>query len=103
MTATPASSCLGRTGRRSPPSASCCRTSTAGSAPCEDGSVTTTPRRLVTADVSEEDAADSSLRPQRLAEFIGQQQARSNLSVFIEAAKKPNGALALALFVGAPR
>src|SRR4051794_28011522 len=102
MTATPASSCPGRTDRRSPPSASCCRTSTAGSARCEDGSVTTTPRRLVTAERSEEDAADSSLRPQRLAEFVGQQQARSNLAVFIEAAKTRKEALDHVLFVGPP-
>jgi Holliday junction DNA helicase RuvB len=64
--------------------------------------VTTTPRRLVTAERSEEDAADSSLRPQRLAEFIGQQQARSNLSVFIEAAKARKEALDHVLFVGPP-
>src|SRR4051794_26757906 len=102
MTATPASSCPGRTDRRSPPSASCCRTSTAGSARCEDGSVTTTPRRLVTAERSEEDAADSSLRPQRLAEFVGQQQARSNLAVFIEAAKARGEALDHVLFAGPP-
>src|SRR6476469_197155 len=102
MTATPASSCPGRTDRRSPPSASCCRTSTSGSARCEDGSVTTTPRRLVTAERSEEDAADSSLRPQRLAEFVGQQQARSNLAVFIEAAKTRKEALDHVLFVGPP-
>jgi holliday junction DNA helicase RuvB len=64
--------------------------------------VTTTPRRLVTAERSEEDAADSSLRPQRLADFIGQQQARSNLSVFIEAAKTRKEALDHVLFVGPP-
>jgi Holliday junction DNA helicase RuvB len=64
--------------------------------------VTTTPRRLVTAERSEEDAADSSLRPQRLADFIGQQQARSNLSVFIEAAKARKEALDHVLFVGPP-
>ena len=64
--------------------------------------MTTTPRRLVTAERSEEDAADSSLRPQRLAEFIGQQQARSNLSVFIEAAKTRKEALDHVLFVGPP-
>jgi holliday junction DNA helicase RuvB len=64
--------------------------------------VTTTPRRLVTAGRSEEDAADSSLRPQRLADFIGQQQARSNLSVFIEAAKTRKEALDHVLFVGPP-
>src|SRR6476469_9005892 len=102
MTATPASSCPGRTDRRSPPSASCCRTSTSGSARCEDGSVTTTPRRLVTAERRDDDAADGSLRPQRLGEFIGQQQARSNLSIFIEAARARNEALDHVLFVGPP-
>ena len=64
--------------------------------------MTTTPRRLVTAERREDDAADSSLRPQRLAEFIGQQQARSNLSVFIEAAKTRKEALDHVLFVGPP-
>ena len=64
--------------------------------------MTTTPRRLVTAERSDEDAADSSLRPQRLAEFIGQQQARSNLAVFIEAAKTRKEALDHVLFVGPP-
>ena len=64
--------------------------------------MTTTPRRLVTAERREEDAADSSLRPQRLAEFIGQQQARSNLAVFIEAARTRSEALDHVLFVGPP-
>ncbi|MGZ3350789.1 MAG: Holliday junction branch migration DNA helicase RuvB [Xanthobacteraceae bacterium] len=50
----------------------------------------------------EEDSADSSLRPQRLAEFIGQQQARSNLAVFIEAARTRREALDHVLFVGPP-
>ena len=64
--------------------------------------MTTTPRRLVMAERREEDAADSSLRPQRLAEFIGQQQARSNLAVFIEAARTRREALDHVLFVGPP-
>ena len=64
--------------------------------------MTTTPRRLVMAERREEDAADSSLRPQRLAEFIGQQQARSNLAVFIEAARTRREALDRVLFVGPP-
>ena len=64
--------------------------------------MTTTPRRLVTAERREDDAADSSLRPQRLAEFVGQQQARSNLAVFIEAAKTRKEALDHVLFVGPP-
>jgi Holliday junction DNA helicase RuvB len=60
------------------------------------------PSRLVTADRRDDDAADSSLRPQRLAEFVGQQQARANLGVFIEAARKRNEALDHVLFVGPP-
>ncbi|MFY8208418.1 MAG: Holliday junction branch migration DNA helicase RuvB, partial [Caulobacter sp.] len=31
--------------------------------------------------------ADRALRPQTLAEFVGQEQAKGNLRVFIEAAK----------------
>ena len=45
--------------------------------------MTTTPRRIVTPERREEDIAETSLRPQRLVEFIGQQQARANLEVFI--------------------
>jgi Holliday junction DNA helicase RuvB len=56
----------------------------------------------VTAERREEDAAESSLRPQRLTEFIGQQQARANLSVFIEAARARHEALDHVLFVGPP-
>ena len=60
-----------------------------------------TRRRLVTADRRDDDA-DSSLRPQRLAEFIGQEKARANLSVFIEAARARKEALDHVLFVGPP-
>jgi Holliday junction DNA helicase RuvB len=61
-----------------------------------------TPQRLVSAERREDDAADSSLRPQRLSEFVGQEQARQNLSVFINAAKKRGEALDHVLFVGPP-
>ena len=64
--------------------------------------MTTTPRRLVTAERCEDDNAEASLRPQRLSEFIGQQQARANLRIFIEAAKSRNEALDHVLFVGPP-
>jgi Holliday junction DNA helicase RuvB len=64
--------------------------------------VSTPPRRLVAAERREEDLAEISLRPQRLGEFIGQQQARANLSVFIEAAKARNEALDHVLLVGPP-
>jgi len=62
-----------------------------------------TPRRLVTAERrDDDDAAEGSLRPQRLTEFVGQQQARSNLSVFIEAARARREPLDHVLFVGPP-
>ncbi len=48
------------------------------------------------------DALETSLRPQRLAEFIGQAQARANLEVFIEAAKARGDALDHVLFAGPP-
>jgi Holliday junction DNA helicase RuvB len=48
------------------------------------------------------DEADTQLRPQRLAEFIGQAQARANLKVFIDAAKKRGEALDHVLFAGPP-
>src|SRR3989449_2496266 len=102
MIAMPASSCPARTGPWSLGLASCCRTSTAGSARCEDAALSSTPRRVVTAERRDDDAADGSLRPQRLGEFIGQQQARSNLSVFIEAARARREALDHVLFVGPP-
>ena len=60
-----------------------------------------TPRRLIAAEKRDDDA-DASLRPQRLSEFIGQEQARANLSVFIEAARARKEALDHVLFVGPP-
>lgn len=58
--------------------------------------------RLVSAEQRDDDPAEANLRPQRLAEFIGQQQARANLSVFIEAAKARKEALDHVLLVGPP-
>src|SRR6187431_253678 len=62
----------------------------------------TTAPRLVTAERREDDAAESSLRPQKLAEFIGQEKARGNLDVFIKAARARQEALDHVLFVGPP-
>jgi holliday junction DNA helicase RuvB len=59
-------------------------------------------RKLVAPERREEDAAESSLRPQRLAEFIGQEQARKNLGIFIAAARGRKEALDHVLFVGPP-
>jgi holliday junction DNA helicase RuvB len=58
--------------------------------------------KLVAPERREEDAAESSLRPQRLAEFIGQEQARKNLGIFIAAARGRKEALDHVLFVGPP-
>jgi Holliday junction DNA helicase RuvB len=60
-----------------------------------------TPRRLVTAEKRDDDA-DANLRPQRLSEFVGQEKARANLGVFIEAARSRQEALDHVLFVGPP-
>ena len=59
------------------------------------------PRRLVAADKRDDDV-DASLRPRQLSEFVGQQQARANLKVFIEAARARKEALDHVLFVGPP-
>ncbi len=64
--------------------------------------MSTNPRRLVSAERREDDGAETSLRPQRLSEFIGQEQARANLKVFIEAAKARGDALDHVLFAGPP-
>jgi holliday junction DNA helicase RuvB len=63
--------------------------------------MTTTPRRLVTADQRDDDA-DASLRPQKLADFIGQEKVRANLKIFIDAARARGEALDHVLFVGPP-
>src|SRR5207247_2115759 len=85
-----------------PRSASCCRTNTVGNGPFESDPLSLNPRRHVSAERGDEDTAETSLRPQRLSEFIGQQQARANLSVFIEAARSRQEALDHVLFVGPP-
>jgi Holliday junction DNA helicase RuvB len=58
--------------------------------------------RIVTPERGDADALEASLRPQRLADFIGQEQARANLSVFIEAARARGEALDHVLFSGPP-
>jgi Holliday junction DNA helicase RuvB len=59
-------------------------------------------RSLVSAERREDDVAEASLRPQKLDEFVGQQQARSNLEVFNRAARARGEALDHVLFVGPP-
>ena len=57
--------------------------------------------RLISPDQRGEDI-DASLRPQTLDDFVGQEAARANLRVFIEAAKGRGEALDHVLFVGPP-
>ncbi|WP_182081457.1 Holliday junction branch migration DNA helicase RuvB [Bombella favorum] len=49
-----------------------------------------------------EDVADTTLRPQTLADFTGQKASRENLSIFIEAARKRGDALDHVLLHGPP-
>ena len=58
--------------------------------------------RLVAGVTKDGDALDATLRPQSLSDFIGQEQARSNLRVFIQAAKGRGDALDHVLFAGPP-
>src|ERR1700709_250673 len=58
--------------------------------------------RLVAPERSEEDSLEASLRPKTLSDFVGQQQARENLKIFIEAAKARGEALDHVLFSGPP-
>ncbi len=58
--------------------------------------------RMVSPERRSDDVGDTALRPQSLSDFVGQQQARKNLSIFIEAARKRGEALDHVLFVGPP-
>ncbi len=55
-----------------------------------------------TDDAAKRPQADDSIRPQRLADFIGQGDVRSNLGVFIQAARERGKALDHTLFSGNP-
>ena len=58
--------------------------------------------RLVDAARGEDDAAEASLRPLALDDFVGQRQVRENLHVFIAAARARGEALDHVLFHGPP-
>ena len=61
----------------------------------------TTPDPLIRPDKRPEDE-DRALRPQTLAEFIGQAETRANLAVFIQSAKMRGAAMDHTLFHGPP-
>lgn len=60
-------------------------------------------RRVISTQVQEEDLKiEKSLRPQFLSEYIGQEKAKQNLKVYIEAAKQRGEPLDHVLFYGPP-
>ncbi len=61
-----------------------------------------TGQRPVSPARAEEDAAEASLRPQTLAEFVGQRASRENLAIFIQAARARGEALDHVLLHGPP-
>lgn len=60
-------------------------------------------RRVISTKMQEEDIKiESSLRPQTLADYIGQEKIKDNLAVYIEAARQRQEALDHVLFFGPP-
>ncbi len=57
---------------------------------------------LRAAPLPEDQSPDRALRPQDLTEFIGQEEARANLAVFIESARRRGEAMDHVLFHGPP-
>ncbi len=62
----------------------------------------TEPQVITTASVLPEDTAENSLRPKRIQEYIGQEKAKGNLEVFIQAAKMRDEPLDHVLLHGPP-
>lgn len=58
--------------------------------------------RLIAGEVRRDEEAETSLRPRTMAEYVGQEKVKSNLSVFIEAAKKRGESLDHVLLYGPP-
>lgn len=58
--------------------------------------------RLVTNNILSEDAKEGSLRPQLLAEFIGQKKIKQNLGIYIDAARERKESLEHILLYGPP-
>lgn len=61
------------------------------------------PKRIITTEVTADDAnIEASLRPQMLEEYIGQEKAKTNLRIYIDAAKQRGEVLDHVLFYGPP-
>lgn len=60
-------------------------------------------KRIITTELTDEDIKiESNLRPMTLEEYIGQQKAKNNLKIYIEAAKQRKESLDHVLFYGPP-
>src|SRR6201996_7945632 len=60
------------------------------------------PRIVTNAAQMDDEALEATIRPKRLAEDLGQQAVREQLSIYVEAAKKRGGALDHVLIFGPP-
>jgi Holliday junction DNA helicase RuvB len=58
--------------------------------------------RVVSGEAQPFEGSDRAMRPQTLAEFVGQEQSKANLRIFIEAAKQRGEALDHVLLFGPP-
>ena len=58
--------------------------------------------RIVSPDAAPLEGSDRAMRPQTLAEFVGQEQSKANLKIFIEAARNRAEALDHVLLFGPP-
>jgi Holliday junction DNA helicase RuvB len=59
-------------------------------------------QRLVSATAGDEDPVDRAIRPRALADYVGQEQVKSQLSIYIEAARQRAEALDHVLIFGPP-
>ncbi|TCV93927.1 Holliday junction DNA helicase subunit RuvB [Luteibacter rhizovicinus] len=59
-------------------------------------------RIISTAAAMDDEALEASIRPKRLAEYLGQETVREQMSIYIEAARKRGGALDHVLIFGPP-
>ncbi|MDE6142301.1 MAG: AAA family ATPase, partial [Bacilli bacterium] len=58
--------------------------------------------RIITNEIKDEDIVDESIRPQSLNEYVGQNEVKENIRIFIEAAKMRNEPLDHVLLYGPP-
>ena len=63
---------------------------------------TVDPSRLVSPDMTPADTEEVSLRPKTLDDYVGQEKAKANLAVFINAAKMRGESLDHVLLHGPP-